>query len=33
MAFHFAWVDAGQTSFSSAFAREDEQVLSFELAQ
>ena len=33
MAFHFAWVDAGQTVFSSAFAREDEQVLSFELAQ
>ena len=33
MAFHFAWVDAGQSVFSSAFAREDEQVLSFELAQ
>jgi hypothetical protein len=33
MAFHFAWVDASQTSFSSAFTREDEQVLSFELAQ
>jgi hypothetical protein len=33
MAFHFAWVDAGQTVFSSAFVREDEQVLSFELAQ
>ncbi len=33
MAFHFVWVDAAQTSFSSAFAREDEQVLSFELAQ
>ena len=33
MVFHFAWVDAGQTSFSSALAREDEQVLSFELAQ
>ena len=29
MVFHFAWVDAGQTSFSSALAREDEQVLSF----
>jgi len=33
MAFHFAWVDPNQTSFSSAFAREDEQVLSFEIAQ
>ena len=33
MGFHFAWVDPGQTSFSSAFAREDEQVLSFEIAQ
>ncbi len=33
MIFHFAWVDAGQTSFSPAFAREDEQVLSFELTQ
>jgi hypothetical protein len=33
MAFHFAWVDPGQTSFSSAFAREDEQILSIEIAQ
>ena len=33
MIFHFAWVDPGQTSFSSGFAREDEQVLSFELSQ
>jgi hypothetical protein len=33
MSFHFAWVDPNQTSFSSAFAREDEQVLSFEIAQ
>jgi len=33
MIFHFAWVDPGQTSFSPAFAREDEQVLSFDLSQ
>lgn len=33
MLFHFAWVDPGQTTFLPAFAREDEQVLSFDLAQ
>lgn len=31
MAFYFAWVEANQTTFSSAFEREDEEVLSFEI--
>jgi hypothetical protein len=31
MAFHFALIDPGQTSFVSSFARKDEQVMSLEI--
>lgn len=31
MGFHFAWVDPGETAFQPSFAREDEEVLSFEI--
>ncbi len=31
MTFHFAWVDADQTTFEADFQREDEQILRFEI--